>query len=242
MKPAAPRPGITSFTSFYPSFQRWSRRCTRRRTGRGTPAEFYKMRHMRYIIIQCELPRYSKRGRSLAFSPSASKRIRTRPATKSRKSFIIRELLAPRCSDHLPRVRTLVASPVSLHHVWISSPCVSFYLSLPFSFLSLQFSFFGSQASFSSARPREIAARTRAPQRPRFLTRRPENEIPRVFIFGLLHPAVADNSLHARVFSFLFARLEKITISLYRRNLNRDVQSSNIRDKLLRYPLCLVAL
>ena len=173
-EPAAPRPGITSFTSFYPSFERWSRRCTRRRTGRGTPAEFYKMRHMRYIIIQCELPRYSKRGRSLAFSPSAPKRIRTQPATKSRKSFIIRELLAPRCSDHLPRVRTLVRIPS------LSTPRVDILSQrflLPFSpvflpsFLSLQFSFFGSQASFFSARPPGRCPRGHEPRRGRDFSR-----------------------------------------------------------------------
>lgn len=103
----APRPGITSFTGFHPSFH----------GAPWTPAEFYKMRHMRYIIAQCELPRYSKRGLNGSVPETA---------TKSRKSFMKRDYFScarttRRAFAHSLHPSTMLSLSLSLLHRF-SSP------------------------------------------------------------------------------------------------------------------------
>lgn len=113
----APRPGITSFTGFHPSFH----------GAPWTPAEFYKMRHMRYIIAQCELPRYSKRGLNGSVPETA---------TKSRKSFMKRDYFScarttRRAFAHSLHPSTMLSLSLSLLHRF-SSPLRANTLSLSY--------------------------------------------------------------------------------------------------------------
>lgn len=173
----APRPGITSFTGFHPSFH----------GAPWTPAEFYKMRHMRYIIAQCELPRYSKRGLNGSVPETA---------TKSRKSFMKRDYFSCARTTRRAFAHSLHPSTMlSLFLFCIGFPVLSreYSLSLVHTHVSFSFGFFsasnpGEPLSFQPlffARPRYIPARTRAPRG--FLTCR-SNRNPRVFILDPCTP------------------------------------------------------
>lgn len=214
MNERAPRPGITSFTRFHPSFHAHPGST---RHGGGTPAEFYKMRHMRYIIIQCELPRYSE-PRFFARLLNGSYPVRHKESEIFYNTRTTRAALGPlaarshtRCIRR-PRGYSLPPFPF---------PFLSFFLSF---FLPSSSSFFWFVASlrplsfrFAFFGPREMPARTRAPQRPRFLTCRLEKDVrlhtsssfdlctPRFSFFS--HASEGDFFIHYTmlgIFSFFF--------------------------------------
>lgn len=143
------------------------------------------MRHMRYIIAQCELPRYSKRGLNGSVPETA---------TKSRKSFMKRDYFScgrttRRAFAHSlrPSFAQLFSSrantlSLSLTHIYTRFFFFCTGSSLP-RILANRFLFVPSPLLVRG--PRYILARTRAPRG--FLTCR-SNRNPRVFILDPCTP------------------------------------------------------
>lgn len=139
------------------------------------------MRHMRYIIAQCELPRYSKRGLNGSVPETA---------TKSRKSFMKRDYFS--CGRTTRRAFAHSLRPFFAQLFSSRANTLSLSFTYIYTFLFLLHGFVPASNCFLFVPspllvrgPRYILARTRAPRG--FLTCR-SNRNPRVFILDPCTP------------------------------------------------------